>query len=238
MKVTTPCTITRLLESLQGQNTPIQSSHLTTVMEVGQALPSSLNDRHVNPTSRSTKVNTFNDTRKYNIVLYGLKECEKGTNRSTRMKQELEQVTQILTGIEKGVNPQNIRDSFRLGKYADSNKRPRPVLVKLSRSYDVSSILANRQNLPKGLTIKPDLSPAERAVESLLMKERWQLIQSGQNKKDVKIYGSKIFLKGNLYGSVIDSKFVHNSPSNVTHQQEDNTTASHSLSMDTESSGN
>ena len=121
------------------------------------------------------------------------------------MKQELEQVTQILTGIEKGVNPQNIRDSFRLGKYADSNKRPRPVLVKLSRSYDVSSILANRQNLPKGLTIKPDLSPAERAVESLLMKERWQLIQSGQNKKDVKIYGSKIFLKGNLYGSVIDS---------------------------------
>ena len=40
------------------------------------------------------------------------------------------------------------------------------------------------------------------------MKERWGLIQSGQNKKDIKIQGTKLYLKGNLYGSVTDLKFI------------------------------
>ena len=40
------------------------------------------------------------------------------------------------------------------------------------------------------------------------MKEGWGLIQSRQNKKDIKIQGTKLYLKGNLYGSVIDFKFV------------------------------
>ena len=40
------------------------------------------------------------------------------------------------------------------------------------------------------------------------MRERWGLIQSGQNRKDIKIQCSKLYFKGNFYGSVIDSKFV------------------------------
>ena len=98
--------------------------------------------------------------------------------------------------------------------------------------------MSNRQNLPKDLTIKPDLPPAEHTIESLLMKERWHLIQSGQNKKDIKIHGSKILLKGNLYGTVTDSEFVHNSPPNVAHQKAAKTTASDSLTMDTATPGN
>ena len=90
------------------------------------------------------------------------------------MKLEVEEVTKILGSVEKSIGPQSIRDSFRLGKYNESSERPRPMLVKLNRSYDVSNILSVKQNLPKGLTIKPDFSPAERAVESLSMKERWQ----------------------------------------------------------------
>ena len=43
------------------------------------------------------------------------------------------------------------------------------------------------------------------------MKKRWSLIQSGNNKKDIKIQGTKLYLKGNLYGSIIDSKFVSSS---------------------------
>ena len=221
--------ITKLLESLQSQNMLTQPSHLTTVTNVSQTPPPKSDDGQTIPRSNTV----LNDGRKYNIILYGLKECEKGTKRPIRMKEELEQVTQILTATEKSVGPQSIRDCFRLGKYSESSKRPRPVLVKLSRSYDVSSILSNRQFLPKDLTIKPDLPPAERAVESLLMKERWQLIQSGQNKKDIKIYGNKLLLKGNLYGTVANSEFVRISPSNAAHQSTSNITTSQSSTMDT-----
>lgn len=88
-------------------------------------------------------------------------------------------------------HPQSIRDSFRLGKYSDTNNRPRPILVKLNRSYDVLSLLVARKNFPKGLSIKADRSPEERALDTVLMRERWQLIQSGQNRKDIKILGNK-----------------------------------------------
>jgi len=96
------------------------------------------------------------------------------------------QVTQILAVIEKKCWPSKYQRycSFRIGKYNDSNKCPRPVLVKLARSYDVPSILTSTQNLSKGILIcKLDLPSAEQA---LLMKVRQQLIQSGQNKKDIK----------------------------------------------------
>jgi len=208
------CTLTskisQLLESLQGQKAPSEILP-TKVTSGGQALQSNPTISRASPTVHPPKQNaTSADDRKYNLVVYGVKECSKGTNRFTRMKLEFEQVAEILGSVDKSIGPQSIRDSFRLGKYNESSERPRPILIKLNRSYDVSNILSAKQNLPKGLTIKPDLSPAERAVESLLMKERWQLIQSGQNRKDIKIQGKKILLKGKLFGAVTDSKFVKN----------------------------
>ena len=103
-----------------------------------------------------------------------------------------------------------------LGRYKETNDRPRPVLIKMNRSIDVINILAARKNLPSHLAIKPDLSPKDRLIDSTLMKERWSLIQSGQDKKDIKIQGTKLYLKGNVYGSVIDSKFVSSSHSENT----------------------
>jgi len=82
------------------------------------------------------------DSRKYNILLFGLKECAKGTNRSDCMNQELDQIVEIFGSIEKNIGPQNIRNSFRLGKYNESSSRPRPILIKFNRSYDVSTLLA------------------------------------------------------------------------------------------------
>ena len=101
--------IMQLLESLQGhQEGPKQNSQPTTVTGAIQASPSNSNSSKASPTVHPAKVNTtLSDGRKYNIELYGLKECAKGTSRSDRLKQELEQVTEILTGIEKSVSPQS-----------------------------------------------------------------------------------------------------------------------------------
>jgi len=46
---------------------------------------------------------------------------------------------------------------------------------------DANVILANRASLPPPRLVKPDTSPEERMIESILLKERWSLIQSGHN---------------------------------------------------------
>ena len=56
-------------------------------------------------------------------------------------------------------------------------------LDQLIRSSDVQTIFANRGKLSKPVIIKPHMSPEERHNESLLLKERWNLIQSGIERK-------------------------------------------------------
>ena len=108
--------ISQLLESFQGQN-PTQNvtpaATKTTQDSTSRPTPSS--------SARLASTISTDDSRKYNVLLFGLKECTKGTNRSDRTKQELDQITNIFS-IEKNVGP---RDSFRLGKYDKKSSRPR-----------------------------------------------------------------------------------------------------------------
>ena len=64
---------------------------------------------------------------------------------------------------------------------------------------DVHSILSQRSNLPEGIVIKPDMSIAERKSESLLLKERYCLIQSGTDKRDIKIRLPILYFRGKKY---------------------------------------
>ena len=67
---------------------------------------------------------------------------------------------------------------------------------------DVSSILSKRSDLPDGITVKTDMSIQEQLTECLLMKERWTLIQSGVNKKDIKTKSSVLYLRGKKHAEV------------------------------------
>ena len=53
------------------------------------------------------------------------------------------------------------------------------------------------------------MSPEEKSIESLLLKERWSLIQSGHHRKQIKLSGNQIFVNGQLHGKVINSAFKH-----------------------------
>ena len=48
----------------------------------------------------------------------------------------------------------------------------------------------------------------ERHRKSLLLTERWSLITSGIDKRHIKIRGTKLFVKDQLYGEITDSVFV------------------------------
>ena len=101
-------------------------------------------------------------------------------------------------------------DCIRLEKYIESRKRP--ILVKLNSAREVSTILASRPKLDKGISIKPDMAKQEREIESLIFKERRSLITSVMQSKEIKIRGKSLYVSNALYGCVdyVDSeiKFI------------------------------
>ena len=99
--------------------------------------------------------------------------------------------------------PQSIRDGYRLGKFSSGASRPRPILIRIA---DVSGILSKRRNLTQPYS---DMSPNQRLYESILLKERWNLIQSGVSRKYIRIRADCLYVRNKLHGRVCNSKFVH-----------------------------
>ena len=164
-----------------------------------------------NVQTSSTRLVSSSD-KKFNIVIYGIDECAKGTSRSERLESDFSKVVSVVSGIDSNVHSQAIKDCFRLGKYDPQHKRPRPILVKFIRTLDVSSILSKRSVLSPPINIKPDMSPEERLRDSVLLKERWSLIQSGISRSDIKIRKSHLYVKNKPYGQYQNSVFVHSVP--------------------------
>ena len=74
-------------------------------------------------------------------------------------------------------------------------------------------ILSNRGLLSSPTIIKPDMTAEERHRESVLLKERWNLIQSGIPKNVIKIQGSHLYVRKRLHGQYINSTFVSSTTS-------------------------
>ncbi len=93
----------------------------------------------------------------------------------------------------------SVRDCTRMGKYSPSHERPRPLLVKLLRTTEMSVILSNQSKLTKSkVYIKPYMTPSKRNSESILLKERKSLISFGANPKDIKGKSNKLLLNGSM----------------------------------------
>ncbi len=96
-----------------------------------------------------------------------------------------------------------------MGKFSTSKPRPRPILVKLLRSADVTLILTNKRKLSvPNVFIKPFMSPAERKCEGILLKERRSLISNGTNPQKIKLRQHKLIVDGSLYGEVSGNSFT------------------------------
>ena len=150
--------------------------------------------------------------RKFNQVLRGLPESPEGTSKSARLSSDLRESTLVLSSIVPGLSDSSIRDCFRLGKFFAG--RHRPLLVKFTRSCDVATALSNQSKLSAGdfpgVYIKPDLSHKARRI---LLKERWNLIESGVAWASIKFQGSSLFVNNLLFGSVTDAGFQLSSDS-------------------------
>ena len=138
--------------------------------------------------------------RKYNVILFGLDECPRGTSRSARLDEVLKKA---LSKADQSINSNTIKDIYRLGRFTAENRKPRPLLVKFIRVADAARVLSRRGSLQVApVIIKPDMSPHERKIESLLLKERWSLIQSGVPRESIKIRGHRLLIRNKLHGQV------------------------------------
>ena len=96
-------------------------------------------------TSKPT-IRSFSDpTRKYHVVIYGLKEHPQGTPPHKRLSKDCSSAHGILSTLHRAITDQSISDCSCLGKFTPNINRP--LLVKLARSNDVASVLANRKKL-------------------------------------------------------------------------------------------
>ena len=145
--------------------------------------------------------------RKFNIIIFGIPEQPQGSSRFMRSQNDFNAISTTISKVENDSNHKSsIRDCHRIGKYQSS--RSRPILVSLNSTADVRNILSINRSLSSSVSIKPDRSPAERKTESVLLKERWRLIQTGTDRHSIRLRGSALYVNGRLHGRATDSVFT------------------------------
>ena len=114
--------------------------------------------------------------RKFNLVVFGVDECPKGTPRSKHLESDEPVITTHIKGSIPSFTSLSIMDCYRLGRYSESSTHPRAVLISLDRVSLVQQILSKCLSLSTNIIrIKPDLSPEDRHNVSIVLSERKSL---------------------------------------------------------------
>ena len=105
--------ISRLANIIEGLNSSIITLTETIQSHVTKSsAPAQLANAETNATA-TDKTNTHENLqqdRKFNVVLYGIDECPKGTPRHERSGLDLSNIAKIITKVDENVNPLSIRD--------------------------------------------------------------------------------------------------------------------------------
>ena len=72
----------------------------------------------------------------------------------------------------------------------------------------MTTVLSNRNKVKKLIIIKADMSKDERKVGSILLQERWKLIQRGTNRKHNSIRKNEIFVGKLLHAKVVNQNLI------------------------------
>ena len=146
--------------------------------------------------------------KKFNVVIYGIKESPPKTTRVNHLEQDLQNTyNPSLANVDFQIDANSIKDYIRLGRYKPEVSHPRPILVKFLRATE-ATIAPSKITLFKApINIKPDQTQEERDTESHLLKERWSLTRLGFEKKRIKIHNKSIFIDNKLHEQCSNSKF-------------------------------
>jgi len=136
---------------------------------------------------------------KYQLRLTGFPEIKNENNRTKRQQIEREYVESVLKHMDK--EQCKITDCFRLGKFNKDRKSSRSLLVTFASVWDRNMVLQNANLLSTfkdKISLAPALSPADFQIEKKLLHRRWQLIQNGAKKENIKIKNFELLLNGEV----------------------------------------
>ena len=138
-------------------------------------------------------------------MIHGIEESSSNISRINRSQSELEKIVSVLPSV----NPTSIKDFHCLGKFKKNQDRPRPIIiiVKFLRILDAAAVLSNLDKISSPFSVKPDMTPEQRSIESKLLKERYNLIQQGFSRRNIKTRNSRLYVSDRLYGEVKNSVF-------------------------------
>ena len=177
---------------------PIRSFAETAKTQKTSAAAPTPGEPTTNPLSRK-----YHQDNKFNAVLYGVQECPLGMSKPACFESDLTSVVNVLSSLDSSIQSQSIKDCFRLGKFSSGASCPRPpILIKFVRVADVASILAKRKIYPTPTQSNRTYLLTNVCNESVLMRERWSLIQTGTSRNHMRIRGLSIYVHGKLHGRV------------------------------------
>uniref|UniRef100_A0A1X7SIT1 Uncharacterized protein n=1 Tax=Amphimedon queenslandica TaxID=400682 RepID=A0A1X7SIT1_AMPQE len=210
-------TLSHVVSQLKTSNQQEASNELETHQSEDAALGQFSNSTNPPTTTSAKPASSRNrpsnsidlNERKYNIILFGVTEMPRGSSRSERFSSDYEEVSNVLARLEE--NSEHIcliRDCRRVGRYNPQSERPRPLLVTLGSTSDVSYILSKRRSLTSPLSIRRDFSPSQRSDRSILFREKDKLVESGIDIATIKIRKSHLYVSDRLVGRVANGVYI------------------------------
>ena len=93
-------------------------------------------------------------------------------------------------------------DFFCLGKFVKNCTRPSTMQVTLSSVLDRNILLQSDNKLSDyeyKFFMTAALCDSDIQLERKVLKKRWQLITSGVDRKDIKVRGLRLYVKGEIF---------------------------------------
>ena len=153
-----------------------------------------------NDTAKNPYHSDHNDLQaKYRIRIAGVPEVSSTFKTNERLEYERNYIQDIFNFM--GLSTVSTADSFRMGRYKTENERPRSLVVTLTSVWDKNKIIQNSHLLKtykNKIFISSELTSTEKIVERKLLKKRWELIQSGVARRDLKIRNLKLYKQNEL----------------------------------------
>lgn len=118
-----------------------------------------LNSRATPSSQPKTQLPATSDSRRFNIIIFGVPEQQHGLPRHLNLCKDPDSVSSAVDKVEGCQNC--TRDCCRLGRYSNELPQPRPLLATLNSTANVHNLLTSHRSLPTSIAIKPDLSPED-----------------------------------------------------------------------------
>lgn len=128
--------------------------------------------------------------RKTNIILFNVNEQPSAMSKDQRFNKEKSEVSEIVKQVSSEVATENI-NFHRIGKFNDTNNRPRPIKVTLSNEPDVHKLIKNANKLKqsnkfKSISIAFDRTPRQISYYNELKEQLNARIDKGEQNLKIK----------------------------------------------------